>query len=267
MNQAAEEIVPQSSIDNQFLYEQPLSERMRTFLRLEFLYKQLIYNLEEESSWSSRACISALQDIVAILARGDIRGDVLKELERQIFLLQRYQSSQNVDASRLQETIDKLQLRRSELNVVGPKYLQSLRDNEFLNSIKHRSAIPGGTCAFDLPDYTHWLRQNFEDRSATIKEWLQSVKPLCDSVAELLWLLRNSNASEARSATNGVYQHALEKGNSTSLIRIAIDKSLDLYPEISGSHHRFTVRFMSWQPEQGRPVQCTKNIDFILTVC
>ena len=28
------------------LYEQPLSERMRTFLRLEFLYQQFCFNLE-----------------------------------------------------------------------------------------------------------------------------------------------------------------------------------------------------------------------------
>jgi len=266
MNQAAE-ILSQSVSGNQFLYEQPLNERMRTFLRLEFLYRQLKHNLENESSWASRACISALQDIVAILARGDIRGEVLKELERQIYLLERYQSMQDVDPGRLKETISKLQTHRNELNEVGPKYLQQLRDNEFLNSIRHRSAIPGGTCAFDLPDYTHWLRKSYGTRSATIKGWLQAVKPLCDSVGELLWLLRNSNPPELCTAANGVYQHALEKGNATALIRIAVDKSLDLYPEISGSHHRFTVRFMKWIPEEGRPVQCTENISFVLTIC
>jgi len=266
MNQAAE-IVSQQLAGNQFLYEQPLNERMRTFLRLEFLYKQLVYNLETESPWASRACISALQDIVAILARGDIRGDVLKELERQIFLLDRYQSMQDVDEGRLQNVVEKLQERRLELNEVGPKYLQPLRDNEFLNSIRHRSAIPGGTCAFDLPDYTHWLRRGFEQRSVDINNWVQCVKPLCEAVAELLWLLRNSAQPEHVCASNGVYQHALEKGNSVALIRIAIDKSLELYPEISGSHHRFTVRFMSWQPDQGRPVQTTESIDFALTTC
>ncbi|MDG2155560.1 MAG: cell division protein ZapD [Gammaproteobacteria bacterium] len=266
MNQAAE-LVSQATSGNQFLYEQPLNERMRTFLRLEFLYTQLLHSFEEESSWASRNCISTLLDIVAILARGDARGDVLKELERQIFLLDRYQLSNNVDETRLRETIDKLQSLRHELNEVGPTYLQPLRDNEFLNSIRHRSAIPGGTCAFDLPDYTHWLRKNYSTRSETIKTWLQIVKPLCDSVGELLWLLRNSNPPETCSATNGVYQHALEKGSSTSLIRISIDKSLNGYPEISGSHHRFTVRFMKWKPEDGRPVQCTGNIDFTLTIC
>jgi hypothetical protein len=30
-------------------YEQPVSERMRTFMRLEFLYQQMLYNVELES--------------------------------------------------------------------------------------------------------------------------------------------------------------------------------------------------------------------------
>ena len=36
-------------------YEQPLNERMRTFLRLEFLYQQLMYNSELEADWATRA--------------------------------------------------------------------------------------------------------------------------------------------------------------------------------------------------------------------
>jgi len=266
MNQPAEQIAP-AVADSRLVYEQPLNERMRTFLRLEFLYKQLIYNYEQSSSWASRACVSALQDIVAILARGDVRGDVLKELERQLFLLDRYQSQQHVDEGMLSDVTDRLKELRTLLNDVGPKYLQPLRDNEFLNAIRHRSAIPGGTCAFDLPDYTHWLRQSYERRAADLSKWLQPVKPLCDGVAELLWLARNSRQSEKQVAVNGVHQHSLEKGNTVSLVRIAIDKDLKLFPEVSGSHHRFTVRFMAWEPGEGRPAQCHDDIDFQLTIC
>ena len=80
------------------LYEQPLNERMRTFLRLEFLYKQLLYHSDEQSPWASRGAIASLLDIVAILSRGDVRGDVLKELERQLFLLESLRSTHEVDA-------------------------------------------------------------------------------------------------------------------------------------------------------------------------
>ena len=74
------------------VYEQPLNERMRTFLRLEFLYTQATYHSEMNNSWSARAAVSSLLEILAITARGDSRMDVLKELERHVNVLKEYQS-------------------------------------------------------------------------------------------------------------------------------------------------------------------------------
>ena len=54
MSQAAEAVPQTSASASALRYEQPLNERMRTFLRLEFLYKQLLYHTEQNSSWSSR---------------------------------------------------------------------------------------------------------------------------------------------------------------------------------------------------------------------
>src|ERR1700756_3305114 len=74
------------------IFEQPLNERMRTFLRLDFLYSQALYHNEMASQWGSRAAMSSLIDILAISGRGDIRSEVLKELERQLATLNEYQS-------------------------------------------------------------------------------------------------------------------------------------------------------------------------------
>ena len=59
------------------VYEQPLNERMRTFLRLDFLYQQALYHEEREDQWSTRAAMSSLLEILAITARGDVRSEVL----------------------------------------------------------------------------------------------------------------------------------------------------------------------------------------------
>ena len=42
--------------------------------------------------------------------------------------------------------LEELMRRREELNSAGANFMQKLRESEFLNAIKHRSAIPGGTC-------------------------------------------------------------------------------------------------------------------------
>ena len=144
------------------VYEQPLNERMRTFLRLDFLYQQTLYHEEREDAWSTRAAVSSLLEILAITARGDIRSEVLKELERQMSVMHDYQARPGVDGSRLRAVLSNLARLRTELNSAGALFMQRLRDSEFLNSIKHRSTIPGGTCEFDLPDYRHWLDQPFD---------------------------------------------------------------------------------------------------------
>jgi hypothetical protein len=46
------------------IFEQPLNERMRTFLRLDFLYSQALYHNEMQSQWGSRAAMGSLLDIL-----------------------------------------------------------------------------------------------------------------------------------------------------------------------------------------------------------
>jgi len=249
------------------LYEQPLSERMRTFLRLEFLYQQFCFNLEQTSEWGSRAAVTSMLDIVAILGRGDVRGDVLKELERQIAVYDRYQNLAGIDEARLKRVLRNLQDLRQRLFAVGPQFLQLIRDSEFLAAIKHRSAIPGGTCEFDLPDFSHWLGHAYEQRVADIESWMKNVRPLCDSIAELLWLLRESGHTSDQVATNGSFQHGMLGEGSAGLLRVSLQPGLDLYPEISGSHHRFTIRFMQRPDALLRPTQINKDVRFRLTIC
>ena len=267
MIQTAEAVAQSATSDSMVVYEQPLAERMRTFLRIDYLYQHLHHHVQQSSSWASRNAVTGILDIVSILIRGDVRSDVLKELERQIMLLNSYQATEQVDANRLRGVLDNLQSLRSQLNAVGPQYLQELRESEFLNAIRHRSSIPGGTCAFDLPDYSNWLGQSFERRTRDMQAWLQVVRPLCDSVSELLWLLRLSRQPSNQVAVNGVYQQTLDRKDATVLLRVSLPSDSGLYPEISGDHHRFTLRFMEWSAADSRPVQAEREIQFLLATC
>src|SRR6185437_10926293 len=135
--------------DRTLIFEQPLNERMRTFLRLDFLYSQALYHNEAGSQWGTRAAVTSLIDILAIISRSDVRSDALKELERQLTLLGEFQSKPGVDTDRLKTLIANLTRLRAELLNTGVATLQPLKDSDFLNAVKHRSSIPGGTCEFD----------------------------------------------------------------------------------------------------------------------
>ena len=225
-------------------YEQPLSERMRTFLRLEFLYQQMLYNSEREADWATRATISTLLEILAILSRGDVRSDVHKELDQQLGVLQQFQSQPGVDSGRLDTLIHNLAASRNELSHIGTAYLQPLKDSEFLNAIKHRSAIP----------------QDMEG-------WSGSIRPVCDAVTELMWLIRESAEPKEKMAINGMYQHSMQKDNNCRLLRVSLAGDSSLFPEISGSQHRFTVRFLEWSTIDSRAVQTGHDVPFQLSIC
>jgi cell division protein ZapD len=249
------------------IFEQPLNERMRTFLRLDFLYTQAVYHSEKDSAWGSRAAVASLLDILAILARGDVRGDVLKELERALEQLNEFQHRPGIDATRLRTIINNIVRLRTDLAAVGSTWLQPLRDSEFLAAIKHRSAIPGGTCEFDLPDYFFWLNQPAANRIEAFAGWLVLLQPLCDAIAELLWLTRQNGRAREEVATGGVFNVNFDRDNPFQLLRIRLPATSQLYPEISGSHYRCNLRFLEWRGLEQRPTQAEIDVPFTLICC
>ena len=236
-------------------------------MRLEFLYQQLLYNSELEADWATRATIATLLEIMAILSRGDVRSEVHKELDQQLDALQRFKSQPGVDTGRLDSLINNLIESRTQISGSGNHFLRPLKDSVFLNAIKQRSAIPGGTCEFDLPEYSHWLRQTFERRQQDMSDWISAIRPLCDAVIEVLWLIRESAQPVDSLATNGMYQHNMQKDVQCRLLRVSLPKDDTLYPEISGSQHRFTVRFLEWSTIECRAVQSGRDVAFQLSVC
>lgn len=249
------------------VFEQPLNERMRTFLRLDFLYNQALYHNEMASQWGSRAAMSSLIDILAIVTRSDVRSDVLKELEGQLTSLNEFQSRDGVDAQRLKTLMSNLLRLRADLMGAGSAFLQPLRDSEFLNSVKHRTAIPGGTCEFDLPDYYFWLSQPDELRMRTFSQWLALLRPLCDALAELLWLTRQNGRTREEVGKGGTFAITFDRDRQLQLLRISLPAAAGLYPEISGSHYRCNLRFLRWNGLTSRPTQTEEDVPFTLTCC
>ncbi|MGB5211300.1 MAG: cell division protein ZapD [Gammaproteobacteria bacterium] len=248
-------------------YEQPLSERMRTYLRMEFLAQQTNHHSLDPAPWSSRAAVASLLEILTILGRGDLRTEVMKELEKQASLLEMFASKPGVDSKRLATLLERVTVLRARLTESGSQYAQPLKESEFLSAIKHRSAIPGGTCEFDLPDFKHWLNLPYDERVSDFQIWFSAIKPLCDAVGQLLWLIREGSPGQPQQAHHGLFQHSIERGTPSQLLRVSLPTPASVYPEISGSQHRFTIRFYSWSGIEQRPVQCMDDVEFLLACC
>ena len=253
--------------DRRIFYEQPLSERIRAFLRLEFLFNRAEFQLQTDDPWASRGAMESIIDVLAVMSRSDLKKELLKELGRQCATLEALASNPNVDERRLEFTLDQVRRVRGTLyegeNIPGIE----LRDNELLSMVRQRSSIPAGTCAFDLPGYHYWLQRPAHRRMQDLREWLSKFDRLREAISLSLKLVRESAGPTPEIAHGGFYKKTLEASAHCQMIRVALSPDAEFYPEISAGRHRFTVRFM--HPVQGsaRPTQVEEDVKFQLLCC
>lgn len=247
-------------------FEYPLHERSRTLLRLTHSFKQFDYHLTLDNIWETRAAMSAMLDISAMLARADIKSDLIKEMERQSVALGKMRQSRGVDAERLEDILLQLNTNISGLHQVEGQLGKLIRDNEFLKAILQRGSLPGGDSDFDLPLYFYWLELPHAQRVEQLKEWIKTIGPLRQAVELLLALIRGSSVPKDEIAENGFFQKTLDGNVTVQLIRVVISKNDRLYPEVSGSKHRFNIRFMETTPLE-HPAQTHEHVKFKLTTC
>jgi cell division protein ZapD len=255
------------AIDGEVLYEYPFSERIRTLLRLEDLFDKLFYFCGQQHAYCHQTALLTMFEILEVTSRADLKSDLLQELERHKQTLQALRNNPQVSESALAGVLGDIDRAQQGLNATTGKAGQHLRDNEWLMSIRSRSIIPGGTCEFDLPDFFFWLNQATDARARSFNEWLATLRPLCDAIAELLWITRQHGKPRQEIARGGVYHITFERDTPIQLVRIALPASSGLYPETSGSHYRCSVRLLAWNGLQTRPVQTTEDVPFTLTCC
>lgn len=254
-------------MQNRIIYEQPLNERIRTLLRLEYLFKQGNHFLGETSVWDSRAMLLTILEIGSIFSRGDLKGELMKELERHGATLARLESNPDVDHRRLGEILNKLDSLIDRLHVMSGQFDHAIKNSEFLNSVKQRSAMPGGTCDFDLPALHYWLERPAEVRIRNLQAWFRSFAIIHEAVTLILHLTRQSSVPVNERAEGGFFQKSLDPNIPCQMVRVAVPSNLPFFPEISGGKHRFSIRFLEQPNLDTRAAQTTADVDFQLTCC
>lgn len=248
------------------IFEHPLNERIRTFLRIEHLFDQLQHFLRQQDAPASRVAIMQLLDIATITARADIKNEILKELERHLDILGRLANQPGVDPAALEQILSNLDDAVDDIQSISHPVGQHAREDEFLKAIARRSSLPGGTCSFDLPYFQCWLNQAPELRQAHFAHWLHDLVPAVKAIRLMLSLIRNSASGRPMVAEEGFFQESLNPESPSQMLRISLDAALLVVPEISGHKNRFSIRFMSAQPPE-QPVPCSDDIPFKLTCC
>jgi dephospho-CoA kinase len=248
-------------------YEQPLNERIRTFLRLENLFERATHHTASTTEHDAHAFVHTLIEINNLIGRGDLKSEVVKELERQSQALKKLGGDPAVDQERLNILLREQEKRMSELLQNKEQLGQHLKGDILFNNIRQRLSMPGGTCEFDLPIYSYWLNLPPGQRVSVMQAWLSPLQSLANAISLCLETIRGAAGPEPRIAINGYYEQTLNNGGQAQLIRVAIDQSLPYYPTISAGKHRFSIRFLEYMPGELSSPQVQQDVTFGLTIC
>ncbi|MFT4191270.1 MAG: cell division protein ZapD [Comamonas sp.] len=243
------------------LYEFPFNERTRTYLRLEHLLRRLGQLVPREHAVDHHYALATMFEIIEVSARPDLKTDLLKDLERQKQVLNGYRDNPHISQAALDEIVGQIEASFTSLHEQHSKAGQALLDHEWLNSLRSRFAVPGGTCEFDLPVYHAWQHLPPARRIADLEDWAQSFAALAEPVHLLLRLLRDASGWQKVAAAAGVFQQNLPQGRSFQLLRLRIDPSRGLVPEMSGNRLLASVRFLE-AGENGRLVPTPEDVNF-----
>ena len=248
------------------LYEYPFNERIRTYLRLHQLFNRLGQLTTRSEALDHHFALTTLFEIIEVASRSELKSDVLKDLDRQKQLYNGYRGNPAISEKALDGLIAQLDEHFESLNQVSGRIGQSLNDIDFLMALRSRAVIPGGTCEFDLPAYFAWQHHDAASRTEDLKQWSAPFGPLAQSIQLLLQMLRESGSSQKVMATAGQLQQSLPQGRSFQLLRLKIDPSLGITPEISCNRLLVVIRMMR-QTNDGKLGATTEDVPFEMSLC
>ncbi len=203
-------------MQTQVLFEHPLNEKMRTWLRIEFLIQQLTVNLPIVDHAGALHFFRNVSELLDVFERGEVRTELLKELDRQQRKLQTWIGVPGVDQSRIEALIQQLKAAGSVL-ISAPRIGQFLREDRLIALVRQRLSIPGGCCSFDLPTLHIWLHLPQAQRDSQVETWIASLNPLTQALTMVLDLIRQSAPFRKQTSLNGFYQ---DNGGDADLLRL-----------------------------------------------
>ena len=240
-------------------FEHPLNEKARIYLRVESLLRQMRQSANFSDSLHYQQFFRSIFDLLEIFEQIQLKAELAKDLEKQRQAYKSWLNVEGVDQEKLQIILDEVDTVHKKLMAAG-RFGRVLKEDRFLNSIRQRFNLPGGTCCFDLPALHYWNHLPVEERIRSARSWMETLDALSESLNLWLKLCRETGHFQPKIARNGFLQSEAEEA---SILRLSIPLKYGVFPMISGHKNRFAIKFISF--ETGKAY--SQDVEFDLAVC
>lgn len=241
------------------IFEHPLNERYRLFLRTEQIFEQIDHHLGGEDYWDTHAALQAILELLQTVSRGDSKRELIKELDRQRSVAS--DSSANAGTETFDRLLDQLHARTGTIG-------GELADNELIQQLKQRATAGGRPGTIGLASYQEWLQRPAAERHEAVRGWLAPLQPAREAITQCLDHLRRSADWQALETPRGFYEQTLDQRETMQLLRVRLNSPAEhCFPEVSAGRQRFTIRFFEQETPAERPSQIDGRIQFELAFC
>ena len=144
---------------------------------------------------------------------------------------------------------------------------QSVRENQWLQIIRTRQSIAGGTCEFDLPQMHLWMNTAPEIRRRELQSYVSTLEPIRTGTMLLLRIFRANSHCQSLTAVNGTYQFSMNRNQNCALVQIWLPADSTVVPEVSANKYMLWIRFS--RPDENHKLHLarTEEIPFRLGLC
>jgi cell division protein ZapD len=245
------------------LYEHPLNERIRNYLKLEQLLIQVrSFTDDGKIRQGYNVFFTELFSITDILERNDIRGDLLKDLEKLEKNLVLWSRAPDIDTSAIEVNLQQTVSLVCQLRPAPAQWTQ-LKADKFLSGLKKRFAMQAGSCTFDLPQLQFWLHQDLTTIVTDIEHWLSMLSKISEALALVLKFIRQRATFSSITSESGFYQGS---GEGLVLLRVKLNQNAHCFPTVSGNKFRYSIRFVKpYDKSDSEP--SNQSVNFSLACC
>ena len=241
------------------IYEQPVDERIRKFLRLENIYMKINNHMDIDSKYDAYSTLLNISELFINLTRSEIKRDLISEIETQKVRYQEYIKLDGADKIKLNSIMEKQNAILKTLHDLEANYLNVLKNDELLQTIiKHINT----SCA----DLDYWLSRDHDFRKNQINLWLELIKPIENSIFFCLDLLRKSSETVEITAKDGMYLFKMDIEKKIRLLRVTMKTDNYFFPRISVGPQRATIAFMTID-DNNKIIRLNQDINFVLDLC
>jgi len=241
------------------IYEEPVDERIRKFLKLESYLLKIKRHKELDTIFDSYAALYNLICLYQTLSRSEVKRELIREID---FHKSRYAEYIKLDSSdkiKLNSIMEKQNVIINTLHNLKSNYLSDLHNDElFQYCVKHHDNLSS--------ELDYWLTRDHSFRLNQMNLWLELIKPIESSVHFCLDILRKSSEAKEECAKNGLYIFKLEPEKKIRLLRITMHSDNYYFPRISVGPQRATISFMTLN-DNNKFIQIKDDITFVINLC